>query len=113
MKFSKKSLACATGLALLLSTVPSYADPTIMFGLALNFGRSGLEPGVTAKVLSSNAPDEIVGVAGVTYYFGDGSIGADAGVGYTFEGGAVTLSYDFTHGAVQTAIGSANIESVC
>lgn len=113
MKFSKKSLACATGLAFIISNVPAYADPTVMFGLALNFGASGTKIGATAKVLSSNEPNEVVAAAGVSYFFDDGSIGTDAGLGYTFDGGAVTLTYDFSHGSPQISGGVANIESVC
>jgi hypothetical protein len=114
MEFSPvKSLASSTALATLLLSCPSYADPTVMIGLALNFG-GGEKPalGLTGKVLSSNKEDEVVGAAGATYFF-DGYWGLDAGIGYTFDDSAVTLTYDFLNKRPQISAGWADIESVC
>ncbi len=108
-----KSLASTTALAMLLMACPTYADPTVMVGISMNFG-GGEKPalGLTGKVLSSDRADEVVGVAGATYFF-DGYWGLDAGVGYTFDDGAVTLTYDFLNKRPQLSAGWADISSVC
>jgi len=107
-----KSILSTTALVSTLMAMPANADPTYMLGLALNFGGGETQLGVTAKVLSDDKPEEIVGAAGVSYFF-DGSWGADVGVGYTFDDGAVTLGYDFLNRSPQVAVGWADIASVC
>jgi hypothetical protein len=108
-----KSLASSTALLTLFLSCPAFADPTVMVGISLNFG-GGEKPawGVTGKILSSDRPDEVVGAAGTTYFF-DGYWGLDAGIGYTFDDGAVTLTYDFLNSRPQISAGWADIESVC
>lgn len=108
-----KSLVGSTALVTVLLSCPTYADPTVMLGVSINFG-GGEKPamGLTAKVLSSDRPDEVVGAAGATYFF-DGYWGLDAGVGYTFDNSAVTLTYDFLNSRPQFSAGWADIESVC
>lgn len=120
MFYRIKSVSTATALLLIFTQVPAYAEPSLMLGLALNFGGGESRLGATAKVLSDNAPDKIVGAAGVTYFFDDKSFGLDAGLGYTFDGGAVTLTYDFTNQSPQISAGLADIrprprpiETVC
>lgn len=107
----KHSLS-TTALVTTLLAAPAVADPTYMLGLALNFGGGETQLGVTAKILSDNRPEEVVAAAGVTYFF-DGTFGADVGVGYTFDDGAVTLGYDFLNRSPQIAAGWADIASVC
>lgn len=108
-----KALSGSTAILTLLLSCPAYADPTFMVGLSLNFG-GGQEPalGVTGKVLSSDQPDEVVGAAGATYFF-DGYWGLDAGLGYTFDNSAITLTYDFLNERPQISAGWADIDSVC
>lgn len=110
-------MAGATALSFILGTVPAYADPAFMVGLAMNFGGGASKAGITGKVLSSNIANEFVGAAGMTYFFSDQSVGFDAGVGYTFDGSSVTFTYDFTNNQPQIAVGASNtkekINSVC
>ena len=118
MMFSAAKVVCATALSLIMVTVPAYAGPAIMFGLSYNFGSGTPRFGATTKVLSSDESNEVVAAAGVTYFFDDNSFGWDAGLGYTFDGAAVTFSYDFTHRAPQISVGLGNIKepvrhSVC
>ena len=118
MGFRLKSSAMATALFLILSRVPAYAEPSLMLGFALNFGGGATRLGVTSKVLSDNQTDQVVGVAGVTYFFDDKSVAFDAGVGYTLHDSAITLTYDFTNSSPQLSAGAANtkepvINTVC
>lgn len=83
-----------------------------MLGLSLNFGGGETKLGATVKILSDNRPDKVVGAAGVTYFFDDGDIGLDAGIGYTFKGGAATLTYDFLNQSPQLSAGLANIKEI-
>lgn len=108
-----KSLAGSTALVTILLTSPVLADPAVMVGLSVNFG-GGEKPamGLTGKILSSDQPEEVVGAAGATYFF-DGYWGLDAGIGYTFDNSAVTLTYDFLNSRPQLSVGWADIESVC
>lgn len=108
-----KLLVSSTAMALVISACPTYADPTVMVGFSMNFG-GGEKPalGLTAKILSSDRVNETVGAAGVTYFF-DGYWGLDAGIGYTFDGSAITLTYDFLNERPQLSAGWADINSVC
>lgn len=108
-----KSLAGSTALLTLFLSCPVFADPAFMAGLSINFG-GGQQPalGITGKILSSDQPDEVVGAAGATWFF-DGYWGLDAGVGYTFDNSAVTLTYDFLNERPQFSVGWADIDSVC
>lgn len=110
MNFSFKKIVCATAMYLIISTVPTYADTGIIFGLSYNFGSGTPKLGATAKLLSSDASDEVVAAAGVSYFFDDKSIGWDIGLGYTFVGGALTVSYDFAHKAPQISVGFGDIK---
>jgi len=96
-----------------LLSCPAYADATLMFGVSINFG-GGEKPawGLTGKLLSSDRPDEIVGVAGATWFF-DGYLGLDAGLGYTLNNAAVTLTFDFLNQRPQFSAGWAKIDTVC
>ena len=118
MSFRVQSSVMATALFLILSRVPAYAEPSLMLGFALNFGGGATKFGVTSKVLSDNQTDQLVGVAGITYFFDDKSVAFDAGVGYTLDGSAITLTYDFTNGSPQISAGAVNtkdpvINTVC
>lgn len=104
------SFSAATALAIIFLQVPAYAEPSVMLGLAINFGGGESRLGATAKVLTDNEPDKVVGAGGVTYFFDDKSFGFDAGLGYTFDGGAVTLTYDFTNQSPQISAGLADIK---
>jgi hypothetical protein len=109
MNFSLKKLVSGTAIFLIMSTVPIYADTGFVFGFSYNFGSGAPKLGATAKVLSSDASDEVVAAAGVSYFFDDKSLGWDVGLGYTFVGGAVIASYDLTHKAPQLSVGFGEI----
>ena len=108
-----KTLASSTAIATLLLSCPAYADTTMMIGLSMNFG-GGDKPalGLTGKVLSSDVKHQVVGAAGATWFF-DGYLGLDAGIGYTLNNGAITLTYDFLNERPQLSAGWADISSVC
>lgn len=110
MTFNTNAKAASTAIFLIFSQVPAYAETTVMLGLALNFGSGEPRVGATAKVLTDNDPDKLVGASGVTYFFDDKSFGFDVGLGYTFDGGAVTLTYDFTNQSPQISGGLAGIK---
>lgn len=106
-----KSLLSTTAIISLLTGSAALADPSVMLGIALNFG-GGSQPsvGVTGKVLSSDRADEVVGSAGVSYFFDQGGYwGADLGIGYTFNDSAATLGYDFVNRRPQVSVGWADI----
>jgi hypothetical protein len=106
-----KNLLASTALLLVMTCSAALAEGALMLGLSVNFG-GGKDPsyGATAKLLSSNHRDEVVGAAGVSYFFDQGGyLGLDAGVGYTFDDAAAVLSYDFLNKRPQISVGWANI----
>lgn len=108
-----RNVLLSTALALIMSCSQSLAEPSVMFGFALNFGgESKPQLGLTAKLLSSNQKNEPVGAIGTTFLF-DGGWGIDAGFGYLFDNSAATLTYDLVQRSPQLAIGLATIKSVC
>ena len=118
MRLKSKSLSGATALLLVMTQVPAYAEPALMLGLAFNFGAGESRVGATAKILSDNQTDQVVGAAGATYFFDDSSLAFDAGLGVTFDGGAITLTYDFTNESPQLSLGAVNtkdpvVHTVC
>ena len=105
----KKFLAGAALLALLAG--PAHADPAAMVGLTFNFatGMDGL--GVTAKVVSSDKQDQVVGAAGVSLFpFSDQLFGVDVGGGYNFNESSAILSYDLLRGAPSVSAGWVNTQ---
>ena len=118
MKFKIKPIGCATALFLVMSQVPAYSEPALMVGLAFNFGGGESKIGATAKILSDDQADQVVGAAGGTYFFDDRSLAFDAGLGVTFDGGAITLTYDFMNESPQLSLGAVNtkdpvVNTVC
>jgi hypothetical protein len=91
-----KNILISTSVAALLGPTTVLADPTFMLGGTMSFG-GGPSPqfALTAKVLSDNQVDEPVFGLGANYYLGTGEIGADLGVGYLFDNGALMIGYDF------------------
>lgn len=100
-------LLTTTAVISILAGTAVRSEPTMMLGLALNFGGGeSASLGVTAKVLSDNKPDSFVGAAGLTYFLEDGGyFGADLGVGRTFKNSAATLGYDFINNRPQISAG--------
>ncbi|MDB4221872.1 hypothetical protein N9809_07350 [Amylibacter sp.] len=108
-----KKLLYTSALALVLSSTQVASKPSLMLGLAFNFGGDkDIRLGLTAKLLSSDQPNEIVGALGASYFLDD-SFGLDAGLGYTFDNSAISLTYDFINERPQISAGFANIESIC
>ncbi len=96
------------GILLVISSLTVSADPTYMVGISYSFNG---DVGVSAKVLSNDGQDEIVGVAGATYYpFSDDKFGIDLGTGYTFSNSTTTASWDFLKQSIQLSAGYADIE---
>ena len=97
--------------ALLLSSGLSsntMADVTYMAGVSYAFnGQFGL----TLKALSDDNKSRVVGALGATYYpLAPKPFGIDAGVGYTYDDAAVTVSWDFLQEAAQISAGYADID---
>ena len=89
---------------------PVHAEPGVMIGISHNFGGS---TGVTLKLLSTRQKDKAALAAGITYFpWATGSPwGADVGLGYTFNRGALTFGYDWLNGQFQLSVGAANTKS--
>lgn len=118
-----KKLLLSTAIALLLPagiasagtasviSVPAKshsAHPTLLFGIAVEFGDSVSTPdvGVTAKVLSSNRPNQFVVGGGVGYFpWSDQPFGVDLDIGYTFNHAAILGGYDFLRQKPQLSAG--------
>ena len=85
---------------------PAYAEPGVMIGISHNFGGS---TGVTLKLLSTREKNKAALAAGITYFpWTSGSPwGADVGLGYTFDRGALALSYDWLNEQFQLSLGVA------
>jgi len=95
-----KTLFATTALTGVLMASSAAADPAFSLGLSFSFGGGqDMDYGVSARILSSDERNTGVAMAGVTYYFNEGNIGVDAGVGYNFEGDHnVGFTYDFLNG---------------
>ncbi|MDV4145384.1 MULTISPECIES: hypothetical protein [Shimia] len=105
-------LKASTALVSALLTSQAMADPTVMFGLAFNFGGGApVSTGLTLKLLTDDEAQSVVGAAGVSYFFDNGGyFGLDAGVGYLFDGDvATTLTYDFINDRPQFSLGYADV----
>ncbi len=87
-----------------------FASPAVMVGVSYNFDSRDF--GVTAKLLSDDEEDEIVGAVGATYYPGSttSKFGVDAGVGYTFDNAAAVVSWDFIRKESQVSVGWADVD---
>jgi hypothetical protein len=90
---------------LLAGATPAIADPGVFLGVTYNFGGS---VGVSLKLLSTNKEDRGALAAGVSYYPTTSKFGIDAGAGYLFKNGAVTLGWDFLNSNPQVGIGYVN-----
>jgi hypothetical protein len=94
-------------------SVPSSSNsndfhPTVMLGLAFDFGKQSHQEniGLTAKLLSTNEEDHVVVGGGITYFpWADDKLGVDVGVGYNFKDVAAVISYDFVRKMPQVSGG--------
>lgn len=92
----------------ILCVGPAYAgSPTVMLGLAFNFGADPKENiGVTAKVISNNDPDRFIFGGGGTYFpLAKEQFGLDISAGYLADHAAVTAGYDFMRWTPQISAG--------
>jgi hypothetical protein len=109
-----KNLLLTTALITLMATSPALADPAAMVGLSFDFGRDDWSEGLglTAKVLSSDEQDHIVGALGATWFPMDQQkpYGIDLSAGYTFDNTAVTAGYDFINMTPQVSAGWADTQ---
>ena len=110
-----KKLLTTTAILSIMTGTAVRSEPTLMLGLAINFGGGkSASLGMTAKVLSDNRENRFVGAAGITYFFDDGGyFGADIGIGRTFQNSAATLGYDFLNNRPQISAGWAKTSEVC
>jgi len=92
---------------LLAASTTAMASPGLMFGISYNFGGTF---GITVKALTSNKQHRGVGEVGLSYFpTAPGSkFGVDAGAGYNFHNGSVTLGWDFLNSKVQLGAGYVN-----
>jgi hypothetical protein len=104
----KKTLLAALVATLGSTAGPAaYAEPGVMIGISHNFGGS---TGITLKLLSTREKNKAALAAGITYFpWATGSAwGADVGLGYTFNRGALTVGYDWLNNQFQLSLGAAN-----
>lgn len=103
-----KSLWIALVAAALGTAGAVRAEPALMLGATLKFGgNSGkTSVGMTAKILSDNRKDRGVAALGLSWYPGQSQqFGIDVGLGYVFDGGALTAGYDFIDRAPALGLG--------
>jgi hypothetical protein len=101
-----KSLAFIAGAAL-FTTSALAGSPTVMLGIAFDFGANPKENiGITGKVISNDQPGRFVVGAGGTYFpFAREQFGADISGGYLTDHAAVTAGYDFMRWTPQISAG--------
>jgi hypothetical protein len=104
MKLRVLSLIAATALYAGSAVADS---PTVMLGVAFNFGANPKENiGITGKVISTNEPHSFVIGAGGTYFpFAREQFGIDISGGYVTDNAAVTAGYDFMRWTPQISAG--------
>ena len=85
-----------------LGAASAQADPGVMFGVSYAFGG---DLGLSVKMLSSDREERWVGAVGGTWYPVSNRIGAELGVGRTFEDGAVTVGWDILNSQPKIGIG--------
>lgn len=109
MKFNAKttSVVSVVMFGMLYASQAFAGSPTVMLGLAFDFGANPKENvGVTAKVISNNDPDHFIVGAGGTYFpFAKEQFGADLSAGYVTDHAAVTAGYDFLRWTPQISAG--------
>lgn len=104
MTFRTLTLIAAT---VLYASCARADGPTIMLGIAFDFGASPKDNfGITGKVLSNDRPGHFVVGAGGTYFpFAREQVGADISGGYLTDHAAVTAGYDFMRWNPQVSAG--------
>jgi len=96
-----------------LAAAPAFAEPALMLGLSYTFGgQQSSQMGITARALSDNSQNTLVGVAGVTYFPWTNAWGVDAGIGYNFDNMSINLSYDFLNEGIQVSGGWADLDAL-
>lgn len=107
-----RSLFVSTSALALLCGTMAQADPAIMLGGSVRFG-AGKQPefGISGRILSNNQADEAALGAGVSYYPGSGSFGADAFVGWVFDHGVIGVGYDFSSRSPIASLGWVDVEN--
>lgn len=95
--------------ALLTAATTAGAGPAAMFGISYTI-QSG-DVGLTAKVISDNRKNRVVGAAGLSYYPWSPvkKFGIDVSGGYLFDGVAVTAGWDFLKSDYHVAAGYVNV----
>jgi len=85
------------------------ASATFMLGMAAEFGDADSKPavGITAKILSSNAPNNFVVGGGVTFFpwAEDDNLGLDLSVGYLLPNVVLLGGYDLLRQQLQVSGG--------
>lgn len=109
-----KNLLLTTALVTVMATSPAFADPAAMVGLSFDFGHEDWTQGVglSAKVLSSDEQDKVVGALGATWFPMEQQkpYGIDLSAGYTFDSSVVLGGYDFINMAPQVSAGWADTQ---
>lgn len=97
-------------ISFLLVASLTYADPSAFFGLTYNLGAPVTDLGFSVKVLSTDKEDKGAVDLGISYFpfANEGKFGIDAGAGYLFNNGAVTLGWDFLNMKPQVGVGYVN-----
>lgn len=82
-------------------------NPTVMLGIAFNFGANPKENiGITGKVISTNEPHNfVIGVGSTFFPFAREQFGIDISGGYVTDNAAITAGYDFLRWTPQVSAG--------
>jgi len=90
---------------LFCSSASVMADTGVFVGVVYDFGNKP-EFGFSAKLVSNDEADKAVGVIGLSYFpAAEYKLGADIGIGYTFDNGLVTAGYDVFNKKPQLGLG--------
>ena len=90
---------------LFCSSTSVMADAGVFVGVVYDFGAKP-EVGFSAKLVSDDKSDRVVGAIGLSYFpAAEYKLGADVSVGYTFDNGVVTAGYDVFNKKPQVGLG--------
>lgn len=99
--------------ALAISELPKQDfKPTLSLGFSFALGGSSIvDTGISLRLLSTNEADHAAATAGVTYYLGSGTFGADIGAAYNLnEHMSSAFTYDFLKQGAVFSLSGANLK---
>ena len=103
----KKALTLIT-CAIMLTSSPVLADPTLGSGLNITFGSGGKDVGAGVRVFSNDEKGKAAASLGLDYMFGSQSWRGSLGAAYMMDNSYIELNggYDFNSGGFDFGIGA-------